>query len=71
MSAMTETIGATRRGNNTSILGVGALTSVFLFLALLMATYSKDAGMEYQALTFLLLGGVFRDRHGALGGRSG
>ncbi|MEC7289959.1 MAG: cbb3-type cytochrome c oxidase subunit I, partial [Pseudomonadota bacterium] len=59
MTAMTELIGAHRRGNNTSILGVGALTGAFLFLALLMAAFSKDAAMEYQALTFLALGGVF------------
>ena len=56
---MTEMVRPFRRGNNASILGVGALISVFLFFALLMATFAKDAGMEYQALTFLALGGTF------------
>ena len=56
---MTQTIQSVRRGNNTSILAVGALTGVFLFLALLMATFAKDSSMETQALTFLVLGGVF------------
>ena len=56
---MTEMIGSLRRGINASIIGVGALTTIFLFLALLMAAFAKDAGMEYQALTFLVLAGGF------------
>lgn len=56
---MTEMIGSFRRGNNTSILGVGVLTAIFLFFALLMAAFAKDVAMEYQALTFLVLAGGF------------
>lgn len=56
---MSEMIGSFRRGNNTSIIGVGALTTVFLFFALLMATFAKDTGMEIQALTFMGLAGAF------------
>ena len=56
---MTEMIGSFRQGNNTSILGVGVVTTIFLFFALLMAAFAKDVGMEYQALTFLVLAGGF------------
>ncbi|MEP1143739.1 MAG: cytochrome-c oxidase, cbb3-type subunit I [Henriciella sp.] len=47
----------TRSSNNASIFGVAALLGVFLLLALLMTSFAKDAGMEIQAMTFLLLGG--------------
>ena len=56
---MTQLGGAVRRGNTTSIFTVGALTSVFLFLALLMGSFAQDAAMEYQALTFMALAGAF------------
>ena len=56
---MTQLVGSVRRGNNTSILAVGALTGVFLFLALLMGCFAKDTGMEIQALTFIVLAGAF------------
>ncbi|MEL6862749.1 MAG: cytochrome-c oxidase, cbb3-type subunit I, partial [Pseudomonadota bacterium] len=56
---MTQLGGTVRRGNNTSILAVGALTSVFVFLALLIGSFAKDAAMEYQALTFMALAGTF------------
>ena len=56
---MTQMIQSVRRGNNTSIIAVGALTGVFLFFALLMAAFAKDSSMEFQALTFIVLGGVF------------
>ena len=56
---MTQVVGSVRRGNNTSILAVGALLGVFLFLALLMGSFAQDAGMEIQALTFMGLAGAF------------
>ena len=56
---MAQMIQSVRRGNNSSILAVGALTGVFLFFALLMATFAKDGGMEIQAMTFMVLGGAF------------
>lgn len=54
-----STLTSHSKSGGASILAVGALLSVFLLFALLIAANAKDPAMGYQAWTFLTLGGLF------------
>ncbi len=55
---MTQTLNLPKQGS-ASIVAVGALLSVFLLLALLIAANAKDAMMGYQAWMFIGMAGLF------------